>query len=131
MYATNAVDEWRIVTQGNVVIKDRHPEQFDVELDKGIAKEVAIDLTLYNIQDTTKYNPKFKAYIYDMTNGGQGTELAVVRNENNISVHFPAMQEANDLEWECFYSIMSDSEHEGNDSWVPMVEGSVKIKEQL
>lgn len=41
------------------------------------------------------------------------------------------MQEANDLEWECFYSIMSDSEHEGNDAWVPMVEGSVTIKEQL
>lgn len=131
MYATNDADEWRIVTQGNVVIKDRNPEQLNIELDKDTAKDVVIDLTLYNIQDVTKYNPKFKAYIYDMSNGGEGTELTVIRNENNISVQFPAMQEANDLEWECFYSIMSDSEHEGNDAWVPMVEGSVTIKEQL
>lgn len=131
MYATNDADEWRIVTQGNVVIKDRNPEQLNIELDKDTAKEVAIDLTLYNIQDTTKYNPKFKAYIYDMSNGGEGTELTVVRDGNDIFVYFPAMQEANDLEWECFYSIMSDSEHEGNDAWVPMVEGSVTIKEQL
>lgn len=86
MYATNNADEWRIVTQGNVVIKDRNPEQLSVELDKDTAKEVAIDLTLYNIQDTAKYNPKFKAYIYDMANGGEGTELTVVRNGNDIFV---------------------------------------------
>lgn len=86
MYATNDADEWRIVTQGNVVIKDRNPEQLNIELDKDTAKEVAIDLTLYNIQDTDKYNPKFKAYIYDMSNGGAGAELTVVRNGNDIFV---------------------------------------------
>lgn len=115
-------ENWKIVTQGNVRVKEREEDELNIEYEPGVATDVAVELEQYNV-DADK--TQFKAYLYTMqeTGEGQGEELETRVEDGNLIVTVPALEDDEiTREWCCFYSIFDGS-------WVAMSGGTVTVQE--